>query len=77
MSDDGVLSTKKGANRYELIIATAREARRLNDYYRTRNIEPKSRITTEAIKRALGEGIPFTYSGPRVDADEPGEDTPS
>ena len=57
------------SNRYELIMVAAKEARRLNDYYRIRNVEPKSRITTEAIHRARGAGVRFMYGAPQV----PGE----
>jgi hypothetical protein len=51
-------------NRYELIMVAAKEARRLNDYHRMRNVEPKSRVTTEAIRRARTEGVRFTYAAP-------------
>ena len=73
MSDEGIQSTKDGSNRYELIIAAAREARRLNDYYRNRGLEPKSRITTEAMHRASHDGISFTYQRPREEPEADAE----
>jgi hypothetical protein len=61
MTEDSVLSTKETRNRYELIIVVAREARRLNDRYRYRSVEPKARVTTEAIKKAVRDGIAYRY----------------
>lgn len=73
-----VRSSTDCTNRYELIMVAAKEARRLNDYYRIRNVEPKSRVTTEAIRRARQRGVRFTYTTPPpepTDGDGPIADT--
>ena len=61
MSHDNVKNTRTSENRYELIVVAAREARRLNDYYRQRNVQPKSRVTTEAMGRAIVDGITYAF----------------
>lgn len=82
MSDDQpdteIKSSSECTNRYELIMVAAREARRLNDYYRIRNVEPKSRVTTEAIKRIRVGNVRFAYgeASPSFgDDDEPSAGT--
>ena len=69
MSHDDVKNSLTTANRYELIVVASREARRLNDYYRQRNVQPKSRVTTEAIGHAVDDGL--TYAFRASDAVEP------
>ncbi len=64
MSEDGPFNSKDCKNLYELIMVAAKEARRLNDYYRNRNVQPKERVTSVAIKRARGDGILYTYHLP-------------
>jgi DNA-directed RNA polymerase omega subunit len=54
-------STNKPSNRYEKVMVAAREARRLNDRAVMTRIEPKEKVTTEAIERAHREEIEFTY----------------
>ena len=38
-------------SKYEFVIAAAREAERLNDFYRNHGIHPDRKVTTEAIER--------------------------
>ncbi|MBK8231606.1 MAG: hypothetical protein IT349_10550 [Candidatus Eisenbacteria bacterium] len=38
-------------SKYEFVIAAAREAERLNDYYRNRAIQPDEKVTLEAVRR--------------------------
>ena len=37
--------------KYEFVMAAAREAERLNDYYRNHGIQSDTKVTTEAINR--------------------------
>lgn len=43
-------------SKYEFVIAAAREAERLNDFYRNHGIQPDRKVTTEAIER-IKEGL--------------------
>lgn len=38
-------------SKYEFVIAAAREAERLNDFYRNRGIQPEGKVTLEACGR--------------------------
>lgn len=50
-SDTRVFQTIR--NKYEFVIAAAREAERLNEFYRHRAIQPEGKITLEAIDRIV------------------------
>jgi hypothetical protein len=70
-ADHSQNSKNEDLNQYERIMVAAREARRLNDHYRHRGIEPKTRVTTEAIERVFVVGVPFSYGeDPHVPVEE-------
>jgi DNA-directed RNA polymerase subunit K/omega len=62
MDEETPRNSRECQNLYELIMVAAKEARRLNSYARNRNIQLKTRITTEAIRRATKEGIRYTFT---------------
>ncbi len=62
-----VMNTPMGANKYELAIVAAREARRLNNQLRQNGETETSsaKVTTIALATALAGDVPFTYDPPR------------
>jgi DNA-directed RNA polymerase subunit K/omega len=50
-STPGVPEFHEIRSKYEFVIAAAREAERLNDYYRNHGVHPDRKVTTEAIDR--------------------------
>lgn len=71
MSDDQKNTSNDQINQYEKIMVAAREARRLNDHYRHRGLEPKTRVTSEAIDRVFVDGVNFAYGEDEPVAVEP------
>jgi len=69
-TDAAKKSSNKPANRYEGVMVAAREARRINDRVAMTRIEPKEKITTEAIRRAGNGDVMFSYDD-RGEVDEP------
>lgn len=61
MSGDPKNTSNDQINQYEKIMVASREARRLNDHYRHRGLEPKTRVTTEAIDRVFVEGVNYAF----------------
>lgn len=57
-------------SKYEFVIAAAREAERLNDFYRNHGIHPDRKVTTEAIER-IREGLSrVVYEEPKPAEEE-------
>ncbi|MCA9754642.1 MAG: DNA-directed RNA polymerase subunit omega [Candidatus Eisenbacteria bacterium] len=57
-------------SKYEFVIAAAREAERLNDYYRNHGIQPDRKVTTEAIDR-IKQGLSrVVYEEPKPAEEE-------
>jgi DNA-directed RNA polymerase subunit K/omega len=58
-----VMNTPAGANKYELAIVAAREARRLNNQLRQSGETETSsaKVTTLALGRAMHGEVPFRY----------------
>jgi DNA-directed RNA polymerase subunit K/omega len=50
-----------GANKYELAIVAAREARRLNDWSRRTNEVVKGKVTATALERTIRNEVPYDY----------------
>ena len=48
-------------SKYEFVIAAAREAERLNDYYRNRAIQPVEKVTIESIRRVREAKTQIAY----------------
>ncbi len=68
------LITPPGANKYELAIVAAREARRLNNALRMRGETESSnaKVTTIALAATLHGDVPFQYvAGRTTDIDAP------
>jgi len=68
-----VMNTPHGANKYELAIVAAREARRLNNQLRMNGETELSsaKVTTQALARSLKEEVSFHYLAFRVNTPEP------
>jgi len=58
-----VMNTPHGANKYELAIVAAREARRLNNELRLKGETETSsaKVTTQALSSSLKKEVPFCY----------------
>jgi DNA-directed RNA polymerase subunit K/omega len=50
-----------GANKYEIAIVAAREARRLNDWSRRTNEVVKGKVTALALERTIRNEVPYDY----------------
>jgi DNA-directed RNA polymerase subunit K/omega len=50
-----------GANKYELAIIAAREARRLNDWTRRSGETVTGKVTALALERTIRGEVPFWY----------------
>ncbi len=50
-----------GANKYELAVVAAREARRLNELARHSGDTPGAKVTGLAMKRVLDNEVPYEY----------------
>ncbi len=48
-------------SKYEFVIAAAREAERLNDFYRNRAIQPVEKVTIESIRRVREAKTQIAY----------------
>ena len=55
------LITPPGANKYELAIVAAREARRLNEWSRRTNETLKGKVTALALERTIRNEVPYDY----------------
>jgi DNA-directed RNA polymerase subunit K/omega len=55
------------ANKYELIIVAAKEARRLNELSRQTGLNVGGKVTNVALEEALRGNVQYTY---RVDEEE-------
>ena len=67
-----VMNTPQGANKYEMAIVAAREARRLNNQLRLSGETETSsaKVTTLALARALHHEVTWTYVAGRDQAPE-------
>lgn len=67
-----VMNTPMGANKYELAIVAAREARRLNNALRLRGETETSsaKVTTLALAATLHGEVPFEYVTGRTPASD-------
>jgi DNA-directed RNA polymerase subunit K/omega len=74
-----VMNTPQGANKYELAIVAAREARRLNNQLRMSGETEVSsaKVTTQALARSLKEEVAFHYIAGRTNAPEPAPALPT
>jgi DNA-directed RNA polymerase subunit K/omega len=50
------------ASKYELVIVAAREARRLNDFYRHSLATPPRRVTLEAVDRVMTGQVKYKFA---------------
>lgn len=50
-----------GANKYELSIVAAREARRVNDWARRSGDTQSGKVTAVALERTIRYEVPFYY----------------
>ena len=68
-----VMNTPQGANKYEMAIVAAREARRLNNQLRMNGETEVSsaKVTTQALARSLKEEVAFHYLAGRPNTPEP------
>ena len=69
-----VMNTPHGANKYELAIVAAREARRLNNQLRLSGETEMSsaKVTTQALARSIQKEVAFHYMAARTNnAPEP------
>lgn len=57
-------------SKYEFVIAAAREAERLNDYYRNHGIMPDHKVTSEAIERIRAGLSKVVYEEPKPAEEE-------
>lgn len=55
------------SSKYELVIVAAREARRLNEFYRRSLATPPKRVTLEAVERVVGGHVKYKF-GPYEEA---------
>jgi hypothetical protein len=69
MGEETPRDSRECQNIYELIMVAAKEARRLNSYIRNRNIQLKTRITTEAIRRVMNEGVRYAFTKRETEID--------
>ena len=67
-----VMNTPQGANKYEMAIVAAREARRLNNQLRMNGETETSsaKVTTLALARALHKEVTWQYLAGRAPAPE-------
>ncbi len=50
-----------GANKYEIAIIAAREARRLNEWSRRTGEQIPGKVTAEALARTIRGDVPYEY----------------
>lgn len=65
------------SNRYEKIMVAAREARRLNERHIMSRIEPKEKVTIEAIRRAEHGEVEYAYDDFDPEVLDPGPERSS
>lgn len=58
-------------SKYEFVVAAAREAERLNEFYRNRAIQPDEKVTMEAIRRVRESRTQITYEAAIPQEEEP------
>ena len=55
------LFTPAGANKYEIAIVAAREARRLNEWSKRTGETPIGKVTAAALERTIRGEVPYQY----------------
>jgi DNA-directed RNA polymerase subunit K/omega len=55
------LFTPSGANKYEIAIVAAREARRLNEWAKRTNEVMTGKVTALALERTIRGEVPYGY----------------
>lgn len=55
------LFTPAGANKYEIAIVAAREARRLNEWSKRSGETPIGKVTASALERTIRGEVPYQY----------------
>jgi len=55
------LISPQGANKYEIAIVAAREARRLNEWSRRTGETTPGKVTTTALEQTIRGEVPFLY----------------
>jgi DNA-directed RNA polymerase subunit K/omega len=58
-----VLRSSNIANKYELIIVAAKEARRLNELSRQTGLNLGAKVTNVALEETLKGNVLYTYAG--------------
>ena len=61
MTKMAAMIPEPGANKYELAIVAAREARRLNDWARRSGDTTTTKVTGIALERTIRGEVPFLY----------------
>ena len=56
-----VMNTPQGANKYEMAIVAAREARRLNEWSKRTGETLPGKVTAVALERVLRGEVPYGY----------------
>lgn len=57
-------------SKYEFVVAAAREAERLNDYYRNHGIQMDHKVTSEALNRLKDTRSRVVYEEPKAAEEE-------
>lgn len=57
-------------SKYEFVVAAAREAERLNEYYRNHRISVDAKVTTEALERLRDGRSQAIYEEPKPAEEE-------
>ncbi len=62
-------------SKYEFVVVAAREAERLNDYYRNRALQPDRKVTLESTERVRLEKSRLIYEEQTAPSEEPRRET--
>lgn len=77
MENPNVLRSNNVANKYEMIIVAAREARRLNELSRQTGLNVGGKVTNAALEEALKGNVLYRYGSPADDDEEMKESAPA
>ncbi|MDI6808774.1 MAG: hypothetical protein QME66_07310 [Candidatus Eisenbacteria bacterium] len=73
---DEVEELQKPANKYEMVIIAAREARRVNDLARGSGQKTERKVTLSAVEKAMKGEVRYLYEGEAQEQEEK-EEKPS
>ncbi|MGE5176799.1 MAG: DNA-directed RNA polymerase subunit omega [Hyphomicrobiales bacterium] len=76
VDNPNVLRSNQVANKYEMIIVAAREARRLNELSRQTGLNVGGKVTNAALEESLKGNVLYRYGTPD-DEDETKESAPA